>query len=335
MGARRCHPPPARASFRAPEAVLLRVFAAVLALCTSAACRGEVAADAGLPDAAADTGVTALPAVVLPAPGQEIPESGGLREVRVTVAGALESALREKLPDAVALPLTQVVARVLVWWLDLRRDLHKGDVLDVVFALPAGQEPAVQAFKWTSSQGQGERRVFRFQAPGAPFARLYGPDGEELEERLVAGPIDSYEQVTSLLRDGRRHHGVDFKAPVGTPVHLPFDGVLVRRNWSFRRNGNCLEFKDAATGRRAMFLHLSPIPKDVKVGRRFAKGEQVAQSGNTGRSTAPHLHYQLTSADGKVLDPFEVHARRRARVPDEGRPGFDAEVRRLSRYFAP
>jgi len=69
--------------------------------------------------------------------------------------------------------------------------------------------------------------AYRFQPAGAPFARFYTPGGEDLERRLVPSPLDSWEQITSLLKDGRKHKGVDFKTPVGSPVKATFDGTII------------------------------------------------------------------------------------------------------------
>ena len=77
------------------------------------------------------------------------------------------------------------------------------------------------------------------------FARFYEPEGTDLELRLDPSPLDGWEQITSLLKDGRKHKGVDFKTPVGTPVKATFDGTITRKNWFFRGNGNSLEVTEA------------------------------------------------------------------------------------------
>jgi murein DD-endopeptidase MepM/ murein hydrolase activator NlpD len=150
-----------------------------------------------------------------------------------------------------------------------------------------------------------------------------------VELRLVDAPIADYEQVTSLLKDGRRHKGVDFKTPQGSQVVAPFDGVIERRNWHFSANGNCLDLRDAASGRHAIFLHLEVVPKEMAVGRKVRRGEVIAQSGNSGHSFAPHLHYQLEDASGTVLDPFAVLKTERRALSAADRAAFDAERRRL------
>ena len=171
--------------------------------------------------------------------------------------------------------------------------------------------------------------VYRFQADGQKWPRYYRVDGTELEERLVAAPVADYDQVTSLLRDGRRHKGVDFRTPAGTPVFATFDGVVERRNWNFAGNGNCLDVRDSATGQHAIYLHLEVLPKDMSPGRRVRKGEQIALSGNSGHSFAPHLHYQLESPDGRILDPFAVQPIRRGALDAGAKSAFEAARAKL------
>jgi murein DD-endopeptidase len=238
--------------------------------------------------------------------------------------------------------LTQVVNRLLVWTLQISRDGRPGDKLEVLWEPAAGgvegtagqegasaHEPTVHALRFTSQKLGKTLSAYRYKAPGSAFARYYQADGTEVEERLVDSPVSDYEQITSLLRDGRRHKGVDFKCPAGSPVSAPFDGEVVRRNWHFGANGNCLELVDARSGRHAFFLHLEPIAAEMRPGRRVHKGERLATSGNTGHSTAPHLHYQLESPDGRVLDPFQIHETRRQALDSLARAGFEAERRRL------
>ena len=122
---------------------------------------------------------------------------------------------------------------------------------------------------------------------------------------------------------------MDFKAPLGTPVRSPVAGTILKRNWHWRANGNCLEIVDAQSRRHVIFLHLQEVPKSMKPGVKVRAGEQVALSGNTGHTTAPHLHYQLMSPDGRVLDPFKVHETERRNLPADQLPAFKAEAARL------
>jgi murein DD-endopeptidase len=280
-------------------------------------------------------GAPAVEAAPPPAPvppGEVLPGTNGLRRVRATIESTLAASLTAAVGEEVGSPLTQVATRLLVWNFHIARDTRPGDEIDLVYELPAGSEPVVHALRFRSGKLGKELRAYRHRVEGAPYARYYDETGAEIELRLRDSPIDTYEQVTSLLWDGRRHHGVDFKAPTGTPVKMPWDGVITRKNWNFRGNGNCLEIQDAR-GRRILFLHLDELPRDLKVGQRVRKGQVVARSGNSGRSFAPHLHYQLMSGE-RVLDPFDVHETYRVSLEPADRPAFETARERYERILA-
>jgi len=306
------------------------------------------AAPASTPPAAgapAPLAVAVVPAVTSP-PGAAAPAAAtGPRRLSVTVSGPLEESIAAVLgpgQQAVAAELTQVVNRLLVWSLQASKDARRGDRLEILWrpAPPGGsgptrsQEPVVEALRYDSQKLGKTFAAYRWQAPGAKYPRYLDASGTEIEGRLVGGPIREYEQVTSLVKDGRRHKGVDFRTPIGTPVYAPFDGVIERRNWKFSANGNCLDLRDPATGRHAIFLHLDVVPKSMARGRAVKKGELIAESGNSGHSTAPHLHYQLEDGSGEVLDPFKVHATTRESLPAADRAAFDAERARLDARLA-
>lgn len=256
--------------------------------------------------------------------------AAGLARASVKIDGPLETALIQATDSTVGPALAQVVTRSLVWWVRVPNEILRGDTLDVLYQLRPGEEPLVHAVRFVSSKTGQTHRAYRFLAQGDVYPRYYQPAGEELEERLEHAPLDDYEQVTSLLRDGRGHKGVDFKTPVGTQVKAPFTGVIKRKNWNFSGNGNCLELEElGGKRRRALFLHLSELPKSLKPGARFSTGQALAQSGNSGHSFAPHLHYQLMTQDDRVMDPFESHRTYRRSLSAEQRQALETEIRRL------
>jgi murein DD-endopeptidase MepM/ murein hydrolase activator NlpD len=262
--------------------------------------------------------------------------AAGLSRASVKIEGPLETALVQATDPTVGPALAQVVTRSLVWWVAVPNELLRGDTLDVLYQVRPGEEPLVHAVRFVSNKTGQTHRAYRFQAPGESNPRYYLPSGEEMEMRLENSPLDDYEQVTSLLRDGRRHKGVDFKAPVGTPVKAPFTGVVKRKNWNFGSNGNCLELEElGGKRRRALFLHLSELPRTLKPGSRFSAGQVIAASGNSGRSFAPHLHYQLMTQDDRVLDPFDSHRTFRRSLPESQRTELEAEIRRLDSLLNP
>ena len=202
--------------------------------------------------------VVAAAPVAPPPPPAPPPPADPYQHVDVVLHGPLEKELSAKVAPGTAPALALVMQRLSLWWMSPGEE-RNGDEIRAVYELPAGHEPLVRALRYTSLKYGKTFTAYYYQPAGAPFGRYFTEDGTELEERLKDAPVANYEQVTSFLKDGRHHKGVDFKCPVGTPVVMPFDGTLVKKNWNWRGNGNCLEFTDDHTGHHAKFLHLSVL----------------------------------------------------------------------------
>lgn len=282
------------------------------------------------PPAAAPNVAVPAPAIAPPVPPPDPIKQAGLRRVSVVLNGALETSLVSTLGAELGQSLAQVISRTLVWWVSMPGGLRRGDRLEMLFQQRPNEEPLLYAVKFASIKLGQTFRAYRFKPEGASFARSYLSTGEEVELRLKDAPLDDYEQVTSLIRDGRKHKGVDFKTPAGSRVKATFDGTIIRKNWSFRGNGNSLEVSETGgEHRRALFLHLSELPKSLHVGDQVTRGQVIASSGNSGHSFAPHLHYQLMLGETRLLDPFESHETYRRALSAEQKPAFETEVRRL------
>jgi len=105
-------------------------------------------------------------------------------------------------------------------------------------------------------------------------------------------------------RTGGIHKGVDYGCKTGTPVYAAVSGVVVhagkhkyKKGWGFAMGLHVIvdnvRFTDGSAGLWAGYCHLSEVK--VKAGQRVKKGDVIGLSGNTGRSTAPHLHFQILS----------------------------------------
>jgi murein DD-endopeptidase len=285
--------------------------------------------------AAADPSAVRAEPVEAPAKGvvAAAAPKAGLKSLTAKINGPMESAIVGQVGKQVGAPLTQVINRSLVWWLDVPQDLVKGDLLEAVYEERDGKEPLVHAVRYTSGKLGKTFNAFRYTADGAPLPRFYDLEGNELELRLVDSPLDTWEQITSLLKDGRRHKGIDFKTPEGTPVKATFDGTITRKNWNFRGGGNSIEIQESGgQGRVAKYLHLSEVPRAVQAGQKVKRGDVIAKSGNTGHSFAPHLHYQLEKG-GAVIDPFESHKTTRVGLAAAELPRFKKETDRLTAAF--
>lgn len=101
-----------------------------------------------------------------------------------------------------------------------------------------------------------------------------------------------------VLRKRARHNGIDLAAPTGTPIYATADGTIERANW-FSSYGNYIQI-DHGNAIETRFGHLSRIV--VSDGQKVHKGDLIGYVGSTGRSTGPHLHYEVRIA-GKPVDP--------------------------------
>ena len=265
------------------------------------------------------------PEVPVEAPVEEAPTvAQPTEDVQVTVAS-----LQGSIPQTMAVAaqpygdfVSATLSRVLVWDLDVRKDLRPNDKIEAMWSLGTSDTVVIEAARYHAQKFNRTITAYRFQATGDKYPSYWSADGVEVPHRLKNSPLADYEQVTSLLRDRPSHHGMDFKVPVGTPIVSAFDGVVTRVNWNWAANGNCVEVQHK-DGVLAKYLHLSK--NEVVAGAKVSAGEVIGLTGNTGRSTGPHLHYQLNRGK-QVVDPIDYHGTDRRTLPASDRASFDTVV---------
>jgi murein DD-endopeptidase len=296
-----------------PAPLLSSLALATVALAWSAAARAQPA-DAGTPRDQA-----AAPAACGPWKVAEVPMRGSMAAALVPALGPEGSQLAAH------------YARIFMWDLDVRRDIVPGDRMWLAWRTDPAGELEIGAAQYASQKLGRILRAHRFRDPDDAHASYWDAQGVEVPRRLKNGPLRDYEQITALLRDRPTHQGLDFKTPVGTPVQAPRPGVVSRINWKRTGNGNCLElrFED---GVAAKFLHLSAVK--VAGQTHVRAGQVIALSGNTGHSTAPHLHYQLNRGQ-QTLDPLDYHGTFRRHLGGKALEAFKAEVARLEKTCGP
>ena len=106
-------------------------------------------------------------------------------------------------------------------------------------------------------------------------------------------------RIDPFLKVKRMHYGLDFSVKKGTPIYATADGRVVIIKSSFGGLGKYI-YLDHGNGYRTVYGHLNKF--NVRKGQKVKRGELIAYSGNSGRSTAPHLHYEVHK-NGKKLNP--------------------------------
>lgn len=122
-----------------------------------------------------------------------------------------------------------------------------------------------------------------------------------MEKLPLAMPVKQNFRYTSGFgrRWGRMHEGIDMAGPVGTPIHSTGDGVVTYAG-RLGAYGNLIKIEHEL-GTETRYAHLNRI--GVRVGQRVSQGERIGDMGNTGRSTGPHLHYEVRM-NGRAVDPM-------------------------------
>ena len=166
--------------------------------------------------------------------------------------------------------------------------------------------------------GQGNVEAIHIMTGGKGYyaiqaanGRYYNRQGETLGKGFSRYPLQRQTRVSSPFNPRRLHpvtgriaphKGVDFSMPIGTPVIAPADGTVEKIAYQANGAGRYVVIRHSREY-QTVYMHLSrPL---VKAGQSVKKGERIALSGNTGRSTGPHLHYEF-HINGRPVNPLTV-----------------------------
>jgi murein DD-endopeptidase MepM/ murein hydrolase activator NlpD len=243
---------------------------------------------------------------------EEVAELGSqVRLASGTVRSSLFAASDEaRIPDAIAIQMAEIFAADI----DMHRELRRGDTFSVVYeALTADGEPIA----W--NQGTGRVLAAEFINAGKVHQALwfrgadgrgayFDPAGQSKKRAFLASPME-FSRVSSgfamrfhpILQTWRKHNGVDYAAPTGTPVRTVGDGVVEFAGWQ-NGYGNVVALQHGG-GRSTLYAHLSRV--DVRKGQRVEQGQRIGAVGSTGWSTGPHLHFEFR-INGQHQDPLRV-----------------------------
>ena len=230
-----------------------------------------------------------------------------------------------RIPDSVATQLAEIFSGDI----DFHRALRRGDHFSLVYeALEADGEP-MRSGRVLSAEFVNNGKTFQamwFQEPGQKGG-YYTLDGQSLRRAYLSSPVQ-FSRITSgfkmrfhpILQKWLKHEGVDYAAPIGTPVRCVGDGVV---EFAGVQNGygNIVIVKHR-NNQSTVYAHLSKI--NVKRGQNIAQGENLGAVGATGWATGPHLHFEFR-VNGKYQDPMTV-ARQSETTPISAaaRPAFTA-----------
>jgi len=109
-------------------------------------------------------------------------------------------------------------------------------------------------------------------------------------------------RIDPIYRTRRFHAGMDFAAPTGTDIYAPGNGTVIAAGWQ-QGYGNCVQISHGF-GYKTLYGHMHRIK--VRKGQKVTRGEVIGEVGNTGKSTGPHLHYEV-HLNGNVMNPHHYY----------------------------
>lgn len=186
------------------------------------------------------------------------------------------------------------IVRIFSWKIDFNRDLHKGDRFVVV---GKKNNTAPKALVYIS--GKKRIGVFSYVDKYGRFG-YYDINGKTLYPTFLKTPLKKYKRISSgfqlrrlhpVLKTYLPHRGVDYTAETGTPIYAVADGMIKHRK-KIGPLGKSVYIQHGSNY-LTVYAHLFRYNRRLRTGSKIKKGQIIGYVGSTGRSTGPHLHYEL------------------------------------------
>jgi len=190
---------------------------------------------------------------------------------------------------------------------DFQRDIRKKDKFQIMYELFFNEKNEIVEtgeilFANLKLSGQNNS-LYYFDKKGSEGH--YDKNGKSIKKALMKTPINGARLSSPFgMRkhpiDGfnKMHRGTDFAAPMGTPIMASGDGVVKKAGWC-GGGGNCVKIKHNSTY-QTVYAHMSKFARGIKPGVRVKQGQTIGYVGSTGKSTGPHLHYEVIVNGKKV-----------------------------------
>ena len=267
------------------------------------------------------------------------------KEVRRTLKGfkgkidssLYVSAKSHSVPDSVILDLIKMYS----WNVDFQRDIQQGDGFDVMYEEYATEDGDVVpgrgniVYAKLTLSGR-EIPLYRYEDL-AGDVDYYDETGHSAKRPLMKTPIDGA-RISSgfgmrkhpVLGYSKMHKGMDFAASRGTPIYAAGDGVIEKLG-RFGAYGNYIRIRHKSDLKTA-YAHMNGYKAGLKVGSRVKQGQVIGYVGTTGRSTGPHLHYEVLVNNAQV-SPNSLKLPTGKALAGKDMNGFKGAVAEVDRQF--
>ena len=199
-------------------------------------------------------------------------------------------------------------ARIFGFEIDFQRDIRENDEFQILYERFEDNDGEVQKngeiiFAYLNNNGK-EISLYRFKDQKNNIG-YYSKDGKSIEKALMKTPINGARLSSSfglrkhpILGYNKLHQGTDFAAPKGTPIMASGSGTIEMASWN-GAYGKYVRIRHNSTYKTA-YAHLSRFGKNIRRGAKVQQGQIIGYVGSTGRSTGPHLHYEVLIKNKRV-----------------------------------
>ncbi len=219
------------------------------------------------------------------------------------------SAARAGIPASIVAEMIRIYS----YDIDFQRDIRRGDKVEVLYEMYETEDGDFARYGnvlyANLKVGGKEIPVYRYKDENG-IIDYYRENGTSLKRILMQTPIDGARMSSGfgmrrhpVLGYNKMHKGVDFAAPRGTPIYAAGSGVIEKagRNGGY---GNYIRIRHN-NGLKTAYAHMKKFAKGIKVGKRVEQGNIIGYVGTTGRSTGPHLHFEVLK-NGKQVNPKSI-----------------------------
>ena len=258
------------------------------------------------------------------------------------IRGSLYNGMHDAGGDA---QLVNKFVDVFAWNIDFYRQAQAGDTFRVLvekrFADDGDERRFLGYGKVIAAEYVNAGKAFRgfaFETSDKKFAGFYDERGESLERTFLRSPMEVTRITSSygsrfhpVLKKQKKHEGVDYGAPVGTPIWTVADGVVIDARFS-KGAGNMVVIQHV-NGLRTEYFHMSKFAEGVRAGSRVTQKQIIGYVGSTGMSTGPHLHFGLLRG-GHHIDPGTNQTETSKPMPPSYRDEYETFVAPLMAQLA-
>jgi murein DD-endopeptidase MepM/ murein hydrolase activator NlpD len=244
-----------------------------------------------------------------------------------------ETSLRNQVPRAVI----EDIVRIYSYDVDFQRKVQPGDSFEILFAgeEESGAEAKTEVLFASLTIGGETRKYYRFQTADDNVVDYYDETGKSAKKFLVRKPLADGIMRSGfgarhhpLLRFTKMHTGVDWAAPMGTPIYAAGNGVIEKMGWE-GGYGKYVRLRHT-NGYQTAYGHMSAFARNLEEGKRVRQGQVIGYVGSTGLSTGAHLHYEIL-VNGRFLDPMRIRLPRGRVLEGTVLTGFEQERDRLDK----